>query len=406
MSTMSRPTSSIPSLEAEATTASERLRAALADVITALPGPIRKAADLQRCLGVDSALAWNLHRAALSASPLEVGRCVPGERAMERFLRQAEARGVPADLIDEVRTAFSLFEEMVARHAGDRDVYESIVVGLQGSTSDQFDLKQKRAAFRANRHIWGWEARVLTGCSIIHPAAQPGFIEHAFISGEVDLRHLREGRVLRSTMRAHVEHSERRGEYPEVARPIDPDDPRSDVGLFSRFCSQPIPDFQWSRGPDGTDTSVLTSTALGNLGAVTYFKGVRFAGMKADPPGAETFDFKTWGARPMEVLIQDILLHEKVWRGDQPTVQVFTREPRPGEADDQVDMLPIQERVLSLGSDLSRLRTPDMPQYLDLLRFAIGKLGWDERGFHIYRLRVEYPVLHACVRIRFGQPAR
>lgn len=403
MSLMShQPVAANLPVKVEATAASERLRAAIAAVIAALPVPIRKAADLQHCLRIDSALAWNLFRAATAASPLEVGRCVPGERATERFLKQAQAQGVPEEVLEEVRTAFALFERMVARHAGDRDVYESIVVGLQGATSDQFDLKQKRAAFRANRHIWGWEARVMTGCSIIHPAAEPGFIEHAFITGEVDLRHLREGRVLRSTLRAQVEHTERRGEFPEVVRPIDADDPHADVGLLSRFCSQPIPRFQWQRGKDGTDMSVLSSTSLGNMGSVTYFKGVKFGGMRADPPGQEVFCFKTSGARPIEVLIQDILLHEKVWGGGEPTLRVLTREPGAGESDDSVDLLPIQERVVSLGSELSRLQTPDIPQYLDILRFALAKLGWEEHGFHIYRVRIEYPVLHACVRIEFG----
>jgi hypothetical protein len=85
---------------------------------------------------------------------------------------------------------------------------------------------------------------------------------------------------------------------------------------------------------------------------------------------------------------------------------VLTRVPQEGESEDEIDRLPIQERVLSLGSGLSRLQTPDMPQYLDVIRFALDRLGWDEGGLQAYRVRIEYPVLHACVRMKFGEPRR
>ena len=45
-----------------------------------------------------------------------------------------------------------------------------------------------------------------------------------------------------------------------------------------------------------------------------------------------------------------------------------------------------------------------MPRYVEMARYAFARLGWDGEQFEVYRCRVEYPVMHSAVVIRFPLP--
>jgi hypothetical protein len=145
--------------EQQAALTLSQLRASLSALVGAIgertASEIRKAADLQRALGIRTTLAWQVYKFVQAADPLAEGSNVPGAGAMKRFLSAAATHGVPAIYIDECQTALDEFEELIEVHAGNRNAFDSMISGLAAEGSAQIDAQQKRAAFRANSHLWG-----------------------------------------------------------------------------------------------------------------------------------------------------------------------------------------------------------------------------------------------------------
>src|SRR6185295_2886927 len=89
------------------------VRAAFGNLLEAIPGEVRRAAELQRRLGLDSALAWQVHRASTASDPLAIGRHLPGAAALARVLEAARGVGVPDATIDRTTQAYAQFLELI-----------------------------------------------------------------------------------------------------------------------------------------------------------------------------------------------------------------------------------------------------------------------------------------------------
>ncbi len=159
--------------ERQATAVLHRLRASLSGLIGAVPsvGELRKAADLQRALGIGNTLAWQVHKLAHARDPLVEASSVPRAGGMKRLFEAAAQHGVPAEHIADSAAASAEFDELVKVHAGNRTAFDSMISGLTDEGSQLADAQQKRAAFRANSHLWGVQARTQLKCSILSPSS-------------------------------------------------------------------------------------------------------------------------------------------------------------------------------------------------------------------------------------------
>ena len=97
-----------------------RVRRAIAEMFDSVPGGISKSRDVQKLFGVSTKLSWQIFKLAGPGDALSLAPHVPKGEAMRRVLEGAEKYGVPARLINEVRAAYSAFEELIETHAGDR----------------------------------------------------------------------------------------------------------------------------------------------------------------------------------------------------------------------------------------------------------------------------------------------
>jgi hypothetical protein len=59
---------------------------------------------------------------------------------------------------------------------------------------------------------------------------------------------------------------------------------------------------------------------------------------------------------------------------------------------------------MCLGQGTSVLPTPDVPRYVEMADYVAERVRWDLDQFEVYRCRVEYPVMHSAVVIRFDLP--
>lgn len=388
-----------------------RLRGALAAVIAAVPGNVAKAADLQRALKIDMKLSWKLFKVITAADPLAAGPHVPGSANMRTFLRAAGKRGVPAALIDSAARMAGDFREVVAAHAGDRAAFDSMVSGLAtGDVGEQIHLQHKRAAFRANRHIWGLQARTHLRCLFVQPADDPAMLSVAVVQGYVDLRRLRTHVPL---VVSRVRVTDNDGTIRQVARqPLDPaGETTHGIALIREFCSQPLPQFRTTDGEGGFVLGELLTDGVGNKAALTCIDG-HVTPMAGPRYRDERNQFLRSAIRvriPSEALVFDVLMREGTFDDVHPTVAIYGEDlsggPGPGGPQER-DRLALNESVVYLGRGPSVLHTPDVPRYTDLARYAFARLGWDSEQFLVYRCRVEYPVMAGTVRISMELPQR
>ena len=69
-------------------------------------------------------------------------------------------------------------------------------------------------------------------------------------------------------------------------------------------------------------------------------------------------------------------------------------------------MLPLKESLIYLGRGAAVMRSRDVPRYEEMVRYAMKRVGWAPGRFHVYRVRIEYPIMPSSVVIHFDLPER
>lgn len=383
----------------------------LATVVEHLRPPITRATQLRRLLKLGQKVSWGLFTAATTRDPRTLPSLLPKRRGMETFLSAAAERGVPQDVIQRARSAFDRFEDSVTRHAGSRDVYETMAaeldadrLGTHGQEAASADLRHKRAAFRANSLLWGRQARLATVVRICHPSETPGLLDLVSIRGLEGLRRTR--RTSRLHLTVHHWHVTMPGD-PDKPGSREPLDPREsgpeDMWLIRDFCSQPLPQFRLCESNDGYRKYELLSDAVGAAGEVTCYIGEARRAESVLPgsaPGAESAISIAVGT-PSEICNVDMLMHKDICGTAPPEVAVYAW-PLDGSPEYRdSDLMPQKESAEYLGTGIETARNPTMPRHADLLKYATDRMGWNPDDFRVFRCRVRYPILYSRIRMTF-----
>lgn len=380
-------------------------RACLA-LLEALPGTVQKAADVHRALGIDPKLGWQIYRVARARTPLAAGTHVPTPIPGKRLAAAAESKGLPSDVITQLRRAFEQFELLVSLHAGDRSSLEAMLTGLNSESGDELDLDKRKAAFAALSHVWGVRVRTRVWCAAFRRGSAPTFLDGISIRGMTDVRRLRQNVEFQlSTFRA-TDSSGTIVDGDAVEQGLEP----GQNLLLSRFCSRPLPRIVYRKMSDGRLQALLAPGEIGKLGAISLYTAEVFRGLdwhKSDPLQRKLGN-SILVTKPTEVLVLDMLVERGIFDGLEPSVSVFGDLDQPGEfrseAYSSAHVLPITARVERLGVGSAAVATPDVPDYPQMLTYVCERLGWDADSFEVFRCRIEYPVLYGLVAMSVPLP--
>lgn len=385
--------------EVAAKAALNRLRVAVAKLVGSSPVPVKRATDLQRLLGVDVPLGWQVFRLSKAPSPLAAIAFVPRRGPMVRTLKMALAKGFAEDAVTEVEAAYAELEHVIEYHAGDRETFDSMVASLGGESSKQIDLKDRRAAFRANARVWGFHAKVRYMCSIWHASRRPGFQVLASVTGCTELRQMRRVppiTLAQGAQRILHESSDARGQLMQ--------DPRIPFSLIAQFCTQPLPELvRIQDGDQFRDT--LRLTGIGRSAPVDCFAYdvVQDCPIETTDPG--------WGTKfqlrmPAELMIVDLLV-PRGW-GDLSTLTMTLHgDPTDLESmftDPDPYRLPSRDTAQHLGIDLAAMHDPSLPRCTALVKHVLDQLEWSGTSFDIFRCRIPYPIMHSMVQMYVDGP--
>jgi hypothetical protein len=373
------------------------LRTATRGVLAELDG-ISKPADLQRALKLDQTLSWQICRIAGPTDLLSSGSAVPSRTSIERFLKAAKTKGVKAAKAMEILEGYDAFEALIERHAGDRVTFNSMVSAASGVDEEWLttDLQHRRNMFRGMSHSMGLKARCRLQTAIVTDSADGKTSDWALLNGQVDLQ------ILRAFDAVRVYGLEFVGDQQSQASREPLGDCEEAGGHFiSKFSSRlPCP-LQVSEHRDGRQWNLEASLVRPDVGKLAM-KTFMFGHLFRKYPYIE--GMRAWNiivARPVEVLINDMLVAPGSLKGMEPTAEVFWGLKRVGGPPTEVIPVEGKYSVERLGKGADALACPDVPQYPEMIRATAKKTGWDLDEYQAYRIRVEFPIYQTNVRMRW-----
>jgi hypothetical protein len=389
----------------------QRLRAAVLTLIEALPGPPRRAADVERALGLSTKLAWQVHRIAYSTNPLAETDQVPGIAGMRQVLKAAAKAGVPQASIDAVTEAMDAFEDLVQTHADDRIMFTSMAGSILEPRPDLLDLKVRREYFRLASRVWGTQSKISLRTSLYVPGKRSEFMDGVNIRGAAGVLRLRPDATLHLTSNLYHPTGDGKALNLQI---LTAQNGNTASELLTPFCTQPLPALVHRRVGNDLITE-LQDQPLGKRGAFTYFVADSVRDFEwPDPPPAESsiFEANVAIARPTEVLMADVMFYDGMFGSLKPTAAVYGNLSRLGVYQHwqrtERDRLPMDVKVESLGFGAAAMRPAEFPggRYAEMIQHICQRMDLDPEKFEVFRCRVEYPILHSLLSITFQLPRR
>lgn len=385
--------------ESEAIGALGDFREALKAWLGDLPDQPLRAAELGRALHLDKKLAWTAHAIARhQGRTREVAHLLPGSGVLRTLLKAARKNpGSTNDRVKGLEQAVNGLETVIERHAGDRDRFASMIRDWDLVGRDRLDLKHRRAAFRAHRHLLGLETAVQLSSTIVHPSAeQPSRLDVASVRGQIGLLRLREDApCIVSRSRTQAAEGDPSAYAPEPVEPgADPDLP-----LLRAFMPRPAPRFRRLRGAAGQSYMELVGSEVGRAAATTWVSAEvwRGAEVRSARTAREALDVRVAVRVPAELLIADLWVPHGVFGRTGPIVTV-----RLGESA-RVKGQPA-EAIRPLGSGVDFAGHREIPFYASMAEYVLACLGWRAADLTLYRCEIPFPVVPSTVSVSLQLP--
>lgn len=374
------------------------LRSSFGRLVAAVPGPVHRAVDLRRALGLSAELSWQVFRVATATDASTIAPFIPKPGSIKRLVEVAGARGVSPTIIHAVRDAHEQYERVMVQHAGDRGAFSAIIEGVGAGAGIGIDIKDRRAAFRANRNMWGVQARTRIATSIIVPGLPKGAIDAVVLGALTDFYAVRP--VVTVDMQLSIAATDEEGRTPDAHRAATSSDAWEGVGLLRQFSSPQLPTLNTGVSADGVPRASLTLPGIGRSNGISLY----YARALHD----ESRDRISTGGiihRPCEVAIIDLLLARDQERWCEPSASVYLRiddVDQVGERRPQ-DKHPWDVPVTRVEGLREVAPIPEAPDYVAAVASLLERYGWSEREFDLYRVRMEYPVLHSLIEVSVAQ---
>jgi hypothetical protein len=372
------------------------LTSSLSALFAALPAGSRRAPGLVKELGIDNPLACRLLRVANAADPAEAVEFLPTVNQIKRAVERAGTKA-PAPIADAARTAVVRFDELVTELGIDQRGFESLVSALSPGGVRRVEMQHRRAAFRANAHLWGSSAEYVSTTMILVPNEQGRHLDLHAVRGYVNMRITRPNATV-------VFGSRMRGPLRNADGTIS-----NDAASISDACLM-------------TDFSTIQNVSLIENGAITGFRGTRveFKGLR--PSDAETMFIRrfvpnfvptntneyaasntlcSWPAAMFQV---DIAIPSGLSDPGSMVAEAYARREDPKgvfdlEPDERVPQFDVPKAVTNVTA---LPPTRECPQLAEIFASIVAPFLKRGLRFDVYRLQVPFPMLHSlqCLKVR------
>lgn len=377
-----------------------KMRGAFVALLREMGDPGRPT-DLQKGYGIPYATCWHVFRIARSQGAVGEATKVPTPAALKKLLEAARRAGVSEETVSLVRGSAEEFRKLVDKHAGSRETFDSMiagVVGEAGEASEAVDFQNRRTMYQCASRLWGAQIGVmgfLSMMKLVRDESGGERMEQVTLTSRLGVKRFRADATLRLVM-----YHPGLGEEGALTKAVDEGAmEKYGAPLMREFCSAQMPHLKirqvgnWMNVLAESQDVGLRSSSDFSFGWVS--RGLDFSEARR----LGVFLACTSYIVPTGVLIQDLLVHRETFGARVPTARVVHRT-----ADDftpaaigEMSALPPNPRVMALGRADEVMDTAEWPQWGGMVRSACGKVGWSLSEFDVYRVRVEYPIMHSMV---------
>ena len=394
----------LDSFRLEANRVVTHIRELFISVVEAVCGGAPRAHEVADAFGIHRKLGWQIWNVAYDDVPLRAIRFMPSPRGIEVWRKSAEKTGIPSDLLGRLDEASRLFEELARTHAADREMLEMMLDACEPQRDEREEERWRKQAFLGNSYVWGVRAKTYMTTLILHPSIRAGFFDMVRIHGLIGLVRTRPN--VRWPFAQAVVYSGDDERFP-LRQPIAPTEAGSQTGvpLMEDFCSKPLPPVQRREGQFGMLEDELLPGPMGQTGESTIITGEvarELASIHKTQPGEDAM-FGTGVRTPCETLVYDHLVHRDLFPDAQRELRVYSELITPVSRDER-DLLNVPERIQHLGRGMIRLRTAEVPRYMEMMKYVFEQMSWDPENFELYRVRMRYPPLPTAVMLRHDLP--
>jgi hypothetical protein len=386
----------------------EQLSGTMRSVLDAIPGGPHRPQELSRVLDISKDLSSRTLNASSKKDPLAVAYLMPGPASLRRLLKAASRKHVANELIRDAESAVREFERLIHIDAGDRISLDGIISSWLPDARERFETGNKQAVYRGMAQLKGYLADVGITTAMVHPSEDGETLDGVWLLGSLGLRRIRPG--------PPIHFFSGQAESSAKGKPKLTLDGQPAIGLdglmLDSFCSSPIPRVDVRH--EGTMMHyTLGGVASGPSSAVDLFVAELTPGCMRRHNTEETPKMcgpSSAVTTPVATLVFDVLLHEDVFPGCDPSLRVYdTALGGSVDINDparDIDRLDVSESIEYLGWNAATFRATEIPRYAQIIDHVCSKMGWDGRKFRGYRCRAQYPVYASQLSMVFEPPTK
>lgn len=380
------------------------LRSGLERLLKELGSP-RTASALHRLTGGGHTVCWQVYRLVFAENIVAEARHAPTPAALKRLLVEARASGVREETIRSLEQAAAAFQRFIKTHADDRAAFDSMLVGASSDEStDKIVLHHRRAAYRANSHLWGIQSDFTGWTMIVRRSASDEATDDISLMVQRGDRRLRPD--ARLPLFGYHDNPSESSQSQSSRRPLNPEAAEQyGIPFLPEFCSKPLPKTLKVLIPPHWVLHNVAGNDVGMRRSVDCAYGTikRDSPLMEDAAGRRLFHSSFLNNRkPSALFVMDVILHRADFAGVKPELMVYQYQGQnlSQEAAVLSQQFPLEERVAHLGR-ADDVELAEVPFYPEMLRSAAGAAGWDLHDFDVYRVRIPYPILGSMIRVFF-----
>ncbi len=386
-------------VEDEAAAVLGELQAALVELVGSLPGRNARAVDLQRTLGLDKKLGWQLFTFVSASHVVDEVSSVPGAPSMKRIIAAAGRKKSPRAVLDRVAGAFEAFEEFVDGHGGDRDELAMLLRNLAGDVDRADDVRVRKSVFRGLAHVWGVRASTLVRTAVMHAgrAGARTTDDVLVVVGYVGLQRLRHDAPFSLSATVGIDSNPAAG---AEAPPMRTEGPViGPMELLEEYCSKPLPRTMPRTDALGEIETEFLFPPSSRAGAVTLCTSQHIEDAWTGPQ--RQHGLNSLVKMPTESYVCELLVPTGWTDPGTARASVYGRRGAVERVHDlrTIDLLPQRETVACFRGVSLPTGLPEAPRHHEAVAAMMERLGWTGTTYDMYRCVVEYPVLHTMIRI-------
>lgn len=379
------------------------LQDSLQAVMVALPQKAQRTGGLSTYVGVNKVFTSRLLTALRQEDPLHVVHRMPGPEPLGRFLQSPALQELPKPVLRAANDCVARFQAFIEAEAGDRAALQTMMSPWLGEARSEFDQRRRQAAFKAISELKGAAVDLSVATAIVHPAEDRDLLDVVWMLGLIGLRRLRpDARVKLDTRRLSHASQER---HPTTldGNPLGGPEPSG----LEEFCPNgPTP--LEVVGANDTVNYLLAGHQFGPRHCSDMLLAeVNRAEIKRhtpEQPNRRNY-VNAVAVPPAQTLILDLFLHRSLLDDSPPELLIYdTAGSGPVDPNTELstyDMLESAEQLAFYDGADGIPAIAEYAQYGALMARVLGKLDWSADDFHLWRVRVPYPLYSSQVTIAF-----